>query len=207
MTLEEKILTINEPQIPLLSAGEADTIEAFFDNFVKPLFPSGNTIRAWHKILMEYTEDLSNLSCCVRYGNIGSEAESVWGEKEYYKLRRGWLTQNDNDNFEYFFADNFFSAFIYKMAMDGFVPKDVNELRSVFKNHKFPYGFGFRVDKKINEWKGAIIPEGKEPGFLDNYKLSHVFDAGEYFLWKMGVCVVMPSYLQNIIQLDIVMIF
>lgn len=72
------------------------------------------------------------------------------------------------------------------MALDGFVPADVKELRDVFRAHKFPYGFGFKIDNKINEYKGVVITIGKEPGFLDNYKISHVFDAGENFLMDDG---------------------
>lgn len=191
MTLEEKILKIDEPKledtkIGLLPKGQEDTIEEFFDNFVKPRFPEKSVIQQWHKVLMDYTDDLSALSCCVRYGNNGSKKESEFGESGYYKLRRGWLTKNTEDDFEYFFADNFFSSFIYKMALDGFAPADANELRDVFRKHKFPYGFGFMIDDKVNEDKGVVIDTGKEPGFLGNYKLSHIFDAGESFLMDDG---------------------
>lgn len=55
------------------------------------------------------------------------------------------------------------------------------ELGDLFRQHKFPYGFGFLIDKKINEHKSVVIAVAKEPGFLGNYKLSHVFDSGEYF--------------------------
>lgn len=190
MTLEEKLDKIDEPKlektIGLLPKGTNDTVGDFFEKFVKPRLPKKSTIKLWHRILMDYTDDLSNISCCVRYGNNGSEKVSEYGESGYYKLRRGWLTKNTADGFEYFFADNFFSSFIYKMALDGFVPADVKELRAIFRNCKFPYGFGFKIDKKVNEYKGVVIAIGKEPGFLDNYKLSHVFDAGEYFLMDDG---------------------
>ncbi len=190
MRLEEKINKINEPKledtIGLLPKGKNDTMDDFFINFVKPRLPKPAIVKEWHKLLMDYTDDLTTLSCCVRYGNSGSPKISDNGESGYYKLRRGWLTQNTVDDFEYFFADNFFSAFIYKMALDGFVPADTNELRDVFRNHKFPYGFGFKIDEKINEYKGVVIDIGKEPGFLNNYKLSHVFDAGEHFLMDDG---------------------
>ena len=190
MTLEEKLQDIDNPKledtIGLLPKGEKDTMEDFLQTFVIPRLPQKSVIQAWHRLLMEYTEDMSNLSCCVRFGNNGSDKISDEGESGYYKLRRGWLTKNTEDNFEYFFADNFFSAFIYKMALDGFVPASVDELREVFQQHNFPYGFGFKIDKNVNEYKGVVISVGKQPGFLDNYKLSHVFDAGESFLMDDG---------------------
>ena len=189
MTLEEKILTIDSPKIEvingvgLLPSGNADTIEKFFLEFVKPRLPEESVIRHWHDLLMKYTnkENWSELSCCIRFGNNGSKKKSSEGETGYYKLRRGWVTKNILDNFEYFFADNAFPAFIYKMALDKYYPESVDELRDAFHKHKFPYGFGFMIDEKVNEHKGSIVDTAKNPGFLGNYKLSHVFDAGEFF--------------------------
>lgn len=189
MTLEEKILTIASPSIEniknvgLLPTGDDDTIENFFNNFVKPRLPKEDIVKQWHNVLMEYTkkENWPELSCCIRFGNSGGKKKSSEGETGYFKLRRGWVTKNTTDNFEYFFADNAFPAFIYKMALDKFCPVNADELRSVFHQHKFPYGFGFMIDKSINEHTGVVVSIAKNPGFLGNYKLSHIFDAGEFF--------------------------
>lgn len=180
-TLIDKLKNIDSPKIQSLPQKEHfDTIEELFNNFIKDKLPSTDVIKDWHRLLMNYIDDTTNLSCCVRYGNSGSKKSSSQNESGYYKLRRGWLTRNKSDGFEYFFADNFFSSFIYKMAMDGFVPT-LEEFREVFKAHKFPYGFGYKIDKKINEYKGVVVPTAHEPGFLGNYKLSHVFDSGNFF--------------------------
>ena len=189
MTLEEKISTIDSPSLEsiadvgLLPSGDADTIENFFLKFIKPRLPNESVVKQWHNILMEYTEEKhwSELSCCIRFGNSGGKKKSSEGEAGYYKLRRGWLTQNTSDNFEYFFADNAFPAFVYKMALDKFCPASVDELREMFQKHKFPYGFGFMIDKTVNEHKGVVVDVARNPGFLGNYKLSHIFDAGEFF--------------------------
>ena len=180
MTLEEKLANINTPAIEELPNGHDNTINDFFNNFVLPRLPKREIVKKWHCVLMEYTSNLSNISCCVRYGNNGSKKPSTQGETGYAKLRRGWLTKNTTDNFEYFFADNFFSSFIYKMALDDYCPS-LNELKDTFFRHKFPYGFGFMVDKKVQEYKGVTIEIGQNPGFLGNYKLSHVFEAGSNF--------------------------
>ena len=87
MTLEEKILKINEPAIAdienvgLLPTDVADTIENFFEKFVKPRLAKEEVVRQWHEILMEYTDkkNWSELSCCVRFGNNGGEKQSAWG--------------------------------------------------------------------------------------------------------------------------------
>ena len=108
MTLEEKILSITSPSLEstrgLLPTDEKLTMDNLFTDFIKPRLPDENVVKAWHKLLMEYTDEtnLSSLSCCVRYGNNGSPKISDYGESKYKKLRRGWLTQNTVDNFEYF---------------------------------------------------------------------------------------------------------
>lgn len=184
MNLNEKLQTINTPAISdtlgPMPQGYAGTVKDFFDNFILPRLPKKDVIVKWHRLLMDYVKDESNLSCCVRYGNRGSNTKSRQGETGYKKLRRGWLTKNTKDDFEYFFADNFFSSFIYKMAIDGFVP-DLKELQDSFRSHKFPYGFGYMIDNTMEEFKGVVIAKAKSPGFLSFYKLSHVFDAGNIF--------------------------
>ena len=149
MKLVDKILNIEAPALKVFPTKcQYDTIEHFFDGFIKTMLPQEKVIKEWHNLLMKYVEEFDDISCCVRFGNHAGKSKSVEGETGYYKLRRGWLTKNDIDGFEYFFADNFFSSFIYKMALDGFVPT-LLEFRNAFKEHKFPYGFGFFVDKKI----------------------------------------------------------
>lgn len=187
MTLEKRLNTINTPQINnmpnvgLLPDGKAATIKEFFDTFVEPRLPDEDIIRGWHKLLMDYTADLTSISCCIRFGNHKAPATGTkWNQYGYDALRRGWVTQNTADSFEYFFADNHFCTYICKLALSGFVPSLV-EFSDAFHNHKFPYGFMFYL-KNHPEVDGAVAALGKNPGFSGNYKISHVFDAGAYFL-------------------------
>ena len=184
MNLIKKLGTIRNPQIcksiGLLTKGSANSVDEFFETFVLPKLPKPEVIKKWHTLLMEYVSDLNNLSCAVRYGNSGSNSASKSGETGYKKLRRGWLTKNIDDNFEYFYADNYLTSFIYKMAIDGYCPT-LQSFKDTFLTHKFPYGFNFHHDKKY-EAEGTIIPYGKEPGFLGNYKISHIFNTGEFYI-------------------------
>ena len=183
MNIEEKIQNIMNPKIEetigLLPDGEASSVDDFFENFVKPRLPEKEVVIQWHNILMEYITDSKELSCAVRYGNSASKDESLKGETKEAKLRRGWLTQNTDDNFEYFYADNYLSSFICKMAIDGYCPSSVDELRDIFQKHKFPFGYPFHHTKEEKEC--MVIAIGKNPGFLSNYKISHVFDSGKYY--------------------------
>lgn len=182
-TLKEKLDGIDDPKlastIGLLPTGNDITIADFFDSFIKPRLPKKDVIKKWHRVLMDYVSSLDYLSCAVRYGNDGSKAPSSSGETGYQKLRRGWLTQNRRDGFEYFFADNYMSSFIYKMAIDGFVPA-LSELERCFSKQEFPYGFGFHIDRTY-EAECCVVPVAKEPGFLGNYKISHIFNSGKFF--------------------------
>ena len=184
MDIEEKIQNIRNPKIEetigLLPVGEASSVDDFFENFVKPRLPKKEVVMKWHNILMEYVADTKELSCAVRYGNSGSKDESLSGETGYLKLRRGWLTKNTEDNFEYFYADNYMSSFICKMAIDEYCPSSVDELRDIFQEHKFPFGYPFHRDSEY-EAECVVIATGDEPGFLRNYKISHVFDSGKYY--------------------------
>ena len=177
MNIEEKIQNIKEPKIKetigLLPDWEvSSSVDDFFENFVKPRLPKKEVVLKWHEILMEYVANTKELSCAVRYGNSGNGG--------YDKLRRGWVTQNTDDDFEYFYTDNFLSSFICKMAIDEYCPSSAGELRDVFQKHKFPYGYDFWHDSK-DEAKCVVIATGDEPGFLDNYKISHVFDSGKNY--------------------------
>lgn len=151
MNLIEKLDTIREPQISksigLLTNGSANSVDDFFKTFVLPKLPKPEVIKMWHRLLMEYVSDIDNLSCAVRYGNSGYKSTSKSGETGYKKLRRGWLTKNIDDNFEYFYADNYLTSFIYKMAIDGYCPT-LDSFKDTFRRHKFPYGFRFHHDKK-----------------------------------------------------------
>ena len=184
MTLQEKLDTIKLPllkdSIGLLNVGDADTISKFFDTFIKDRLPKVDVVIKWHQLLMEYIKDDTNIGCAIRYGNCGSKTLSLCNESGYLKLRRGWLTINTTDNFSYFYADNYLSSFIYKMALDGFVPT-LQEFKDLFNNHKFPYGFNFHHDNTY-EAEYVTIPTAKEPGFLENYKLSHIFNSGRNYL-------------------------
>ena len=184
MNIEEKIQNIREPKIKetigLLPDGEASSVDDLFENFVKPRLPKKEVVIKWHNILMEYIADTKELSCAVRYGNSGSKDESLSGETGYLKLRRGWLTQNTEDNFEYFYTDNYMSSFICKMAIDEYCPSSADELRDIFQKHEFPYRFDFHNDKEF-EAECVVIPTADNPGFLGNYKISHVFDSGKYY--------------------------
>lgn len=102
--LEEKLNKINKPKIPDLQDGSADTIEEFYDTFIEPLLPNVVQVIKWHKILKWYVKQ-PNIVLGFRTGN------------EKGKLRRGWETVT-NDDYCFFYTDNFFAHYFYKLAYD-----------------------------------------------------------------------------------------
>ena len=188
MDLKEAISNIKSKSVVseiggLPSYEAEDNIPDFFNKFILPKLPRPEVVMKWHRALMEYTNpsNFDKISCMVRYGNRGDKSPSKKGETGYKKLRRGWLTRNATDGFEYFFADNYAASFIYKMALDWRAPDSWHDLLDIFSKHEFPYGFNFHHDKKY-EALGVTIPTHNEPGFLGSYKISHVFNVGTDYM-------------------------
>ena len=96
----------------------AETIGGFYADFIKPRLPKKEVVLEWHKLLMDYSQR-NEAVFPIRGGYSHNE------DKSNEKLRRGWLVRvNDGNNrkFSYTFTDNYFPAYIYKMALDGFCP-------------------------------------------------------------------------------------
>ncbi len=92
----------------------SQTIGDFYIDFIEPRLPDEKVVLAWHKMLIEYSQ-MDRAVFPIRDGNTSG------------KLRRGWLVKVDDHieykgKFAYVFTDNYFAAYIYKMALDGFCP-------------------------------------------------------------------------------------
>lgn len=178
MSLSTKLLTLNVPALPKIKTGNDDTIAEFWNDFVVPLLPPKQAVIDMYRLLLRYVEDEDPR---ITYA-IRNFANTQGGKKNYITLRRGFLTLSDS--YRYFFTDNFFAAYFYKMALDGYVP-NYNEFKEAMLSREFPARFG-PFDKKY-EWKKAAYSidgkKGKNPGFADaGYKLSHIIDSGKGYL-------------------------
>ena len=94
----------------------AETIGEFYADFIKPRLPKPEVVLAWHKVLMNYSQ--RDRAVFPIRGGYSSDKD-----KNKEKLRRGWLVRVNDGIFSYTFTDNYFPAYIYKMALDGFCPQ------------------------------------------------------------------------------------
>ena len=54
LSLSEKLKTINQPQIQKLKNGDANSLDEFWNSFIKNYIPNSNTLKNWHKLLIAY---------------------------------------------------------------------------------------------------------------------------------------------------------
>ncbi len=112
----------------------AHTIDDFCNDFIFPRLPKPEWILKWHKMLLEYSK-MDGAIFPIRDGHTDSKDASK------IKLRRGWLVRVDDHvdyagKFSYVFTDNYFAAYIYKMALDEYCPtaKEFFEYMTTFKS-------------------------------------------------------------------------
>lgn len=169
MNLIEKLDTISKPKIKNLEKGSATSIEQVWTNLIAKYLPEKESVFEWHEILKEYIDTGSPTFAIRGYNSYPKE--------RYGELRRGFLTKTEE--FSYFYTDNFFAAYFYKMAIDGFIPT-LTELIEVFKQRLFPSRFGRNT---FEEQELLAIKQGKDPGINNaGFKIAHILPVGkEYF--------------------------
>lgn len=163
--LLSKINSINKPKIPTFEDGTSKTIEDFWKDFIEPSLPKNiDVVIKWHNLLKEYVKKTDAI-LGFRTGNVAG------------KLRRGWETVT-NDGYSFFYTDNGFPHFFYKLAYDGDYEPKLEEFYELMKNKQFPIRDAFLMDPEEKQ-KAAFNVSGKNPGIgTSGYKLAHVIDAG-----------------------------
>lgn len=172
MKLIDKLNSIDKPKIEQLPQGKAITIENLWNDLIKKYLPDKETVIKWHDLLMEYIK-LDKAVFAIRAFN--SEKPEKYGD-----LRRGFLTQTSKD-YLFFYTDNYFSAYFYKMAMDKFVP-EFEEFCSLLYERKFPSRF-----RQITslEREMMAVKMGRDPGINKaGFKLSHIMNVGKGYYYE-----------------------
>lgn len=173
LTLKEKIKHISEPQLIPITKNTYETLDDFWDNFIKPLLPQKDTVLKWHAIIKKYVNDDSPVFAIRTYHN--------WTDKNHNnkELRRGFYTIVDNLDYSFFFTDNFFVAYFEKMVLDNYVP-EYDEFKEMMKNHQFPARY-WKASCEEKE-KALYNINAQNPGFMKHkYKISHIIDVGDNY--------------------------
>ena len=184
MTLLEKLTTIDKPPVIKLKCGEANNIEELWDDVLVKYIPRTDIALAWHDLLMDYVR--SSHPCFAIRGY------NSFPRKRYNDLRRGFLT--NAGEFSFFYTDNFFAAYIQKMALDGFVPT-LDELKSAFKNREFPSRFGMNTKE---ERELLAVKQGKDPKTSTaGFKIAHIIPTGQEYNFSnqvKGIKTILEEY-------------
>lgn len=166
MNLQEKISSINKPNIKSIKPGSAGTIGEFWDKLIRPNLVDKKIVEGWWKLLKRYVEDKNCVFAIRTFGN---------GKDWNRDLRRGFFNITNSD-YNFFYTDNFFTAYFCKMALDGFVPA-YDEFKEMMASRKFPARFGPSCESERE--RAAYTIKGKDPGIGQaGYKISHIIDSG-----------------------------
>ena len=172
MTLDEKLKTINRPEFIAFDDGKEETIKDFYETFIEPRLPQNiEYVIKWHKVLKAYVKK-ENTVLGFRTGNTRG------------KLRRGWETIT-NDDYSFFYNDNFFAHFFFKLAFDADWEPNIDDFYNAMLTKSFPVRFTYFAETKddphAREYASFNI-DGLNPGLnFAGYKLAHVIDAGQNY--------------------------
>ena len=139
----------------------AETIGGFYADFIKPRLPKPEVIREWNDMLIKYSK-MPGAVFPIRGGYSHNE------DKSKEKLRRGWLVRVNGGVFSYTFTDNYFPAYIYKMALDGFCPTPETFFEFMTKF----------VEEKDISWLTTLNDELRGKG-KDEKHIKNIFDINE----------------------------
>lgn len=172
MNLEEKLATINESKISKIETGSARTIGDFWSKFIEPNLLPEKVVSEWWKLLKRYVDDKGIVLAIRAFRGRNKSAREKIKDDE---LRGGFYTITGS-TYNYFYTDNYFTAYFYKMAMDGFCPT-YSEFKKMLVSRKFPARFGQSSEPERK--RAAFTIDGKDPGIsAAGYKISHIFDVG-----------------------------
>lgn len=172
--LLQELSTKKNVNISPIKNGSYETLESFWENFLKPLLPDKSIVLKWHELLMKYVNDSEAIFAIRAYHN--------WPNKKHNDtdLRRGFYTKINNKDYSFFFTDNYFATYFEKMLSNNYVP-DYNSFKASMLNHQFPARFG-RSTKAEKSKALYDINAKNDPGFQKNgYKLSHLVDVGNNY--------------------------
>lgn len=176
MTVRNAIETINQTTIPEIRRDFYATVENFWERFVVPKLPNRDVVLGWHRLLMEYVEQ-DGAILALRAGSTAGT------------LRRGWYTVIPDESYSFFYSDNDFAHYFFRMALNNYYPT-LAEFMEAMRDRVIPAHFNrYGGDgDDANEGRIAYFNiSGRNPGLgLSNdtcgYKLAHVLNSGAGFV-------------------------
>ena len=171
MNLIESLRGINNKnnKLPLLPNGHCVCIADFWEKVVSPMLPHRDRVLKMFNLLKEYVNDPEAVFA-IRTGNTRFQGDPK-------TLRRGFLTEFENDPLQYFYTDNDFATIIFKLLYNAAWEINYKDFKDAMLNRVFPVHFNQTC--KEERKKAAYNISFKSPGVGESgYKVSHIFDTG-----------------------------
>ena len=158
-----------------LGDGTAYNFEELWDNVIYPNLPAEETVRAWHKLLLDYVNSDDAVFILRSFGSYPNRSSNS------AVLRRGFLNVVNNQMWVVY-VDIFFTQFFYSMAKDGFVPT-LGEFKIFMRNRQFPCG---TIQTRTEKAKAAFKSQKGSDVSKKGYKIAHLYSSGEHFDRECG---------------------
>ena len=176
ISLIDKIKNIKKTsKLKPLETDNAKDFDELWEKVIEPNLPNFECVKKWHnEILIPYINRIDAIFSMRIYGSPSGNSPA---------LRRGFYNKTNYD-FGAFYVDNFFTAYFYSMAFDGYFPiGGEKEFYEAIKGQKFPCGcIQTKVEDELAAYKRGTNPSISKKG----YKIAHIFSAGKDYDPKCG---------------------
>lgn len=157
-----------------------ETIEDFWNEFIEKRLLDPEIVLLFNEELYKYIDKPGAVFAIRAYH--GKDSGGKEKQNDETKFRRGFYTET-NDDYSFFYTDNSFAYYFFRMAYDGLYPS-ADELYNCMTNHEFYYKYrivgDYKEGKEIEY--ATIFPIGKkDPEVTKNYKLAHIYDQGKNY--------------------------
>ena len=184
MTLEEKIAGIHT--IPLtsklkkLNNDSATTIAEFWEKVVEPMLPDYDTIKKWHKLLVEYVAIPDAVFMLRRaHDEASAYKETVPADA----LRRGFLTKTDQ-GYWFVYNDNAFATYFLSMVLDGDIIDTLKaeDLLEYLQTPNSTIRFHRSGKGGVEKARAYFKISGSQPQISPcGYTVAHIFDVNDHY--------------------------
>lgn len=157
-----------------------ETIEDFWNDFIEKRLLDPELVLLFNEELYKYIDKPGAVFAIRAYS--GTDSEKKQKQNNETNFRRGYYTET-NDDYSFFYTDNSFAYYFFRMAYDGLYPS-AEELYDCMTNHEFYYKYRIHGDyEKGRESEYAtIFPIGtRDPEVIKYYKLAHIYDQGKKY--------------------------
>ena len=184
MTLEEKIARIHTiphtSKLKKLNNDSATTIAEFWKKVVEPMLPDPDTMKKWHKLLVDY---VSIPEAVFMLRRAHDEAPAYQETVPADALRRGFLTKTDQ-GYWFVYNDNAFATYFLAMVLDRDIIDTLKaeDLLEYLQTPNSTIRFHRSGKGGVEKAKAYFKISGSQPQISPyGYTVAHIFDVNDHY--------------------------